>query len=118
MSKFKRAVPILAALTKAPLFVRMWQEQRAFPMQRGIDKLIVAGVPEEHRKTAKREIGRLARSARYLDSLIEPGAQRHSLDGDPVEPVSALHRDVARIKREAMRQIGRRGSSATVQVTA
>lgn len=82
MSKFEYAVPILAAATKAPVFVAMWTEGRAIPLAVGIRPDVMAATPEGARKSVKRAMWALTNSRVYRRRLAE-GGPRYRLDMTP-----------------------------------
>ncbi len=95
-SRFGRSAPRLAELTGLPLFVRMAETGKAFPMTYRIDKDVIPRVPEGHRSHARRLIRLLSFSQRYLQATLEEGAMRHDTEGRPVEPVTEADKEWAR----------------------
>lgn len=63
------------------------------PLMIGINRALLARLDRERCtvRTLRRLVGRLVRSRLYLEALARPGATRHDLDGQPVEPVSDEH---------------------------
>lgn len=79
------------------------------PLAIGIDKQILARLPQTERKTLRIALGMHTHSLRYLKSL-EKATHRFDLDGKTAEEVTATHRSFAsetlreRFKKEAERR--------------
>jgi sRNA-binding protein len=90
--------PILALLEQLaaahPVFVELWEPHR--PLKVGIAKDLVACHPDIIPRALGHVLGYYTRRRMYLVGLLEPGAWRHDLDGNPVEPVSDAARAHAR----------------------
>jgi sRNA-binding protein len=84
----------IAALADAglPLFERMRAEGRCLPMKIDIWREITSRTDPVSHVALKVQIEVLTRSRPYLAACAEPGAMRHDLDGEAVEPVTAQHR--------------------------
>lgn len=94
-SRFNETVPLLAAWTGLPLFVEMKETGIARPMVKAIRKDVLPRVPAGYRGRARRALGILCRSKRYLKAVLEPGAQYHNADGEPMGFVTEDHRRYA-----------------------
>jgi sRNA-binding protein len=55
------------------------------------------------RKAATSALRRHVESISYLEALVRPGAMRHSLDGQPVEPVDSGHAEHAATQLAALK---------------
>lgn len=79
------------------------------PLAIGIDKQILARLPQTERKTLRVALGMHTHSLRYLKSL-EKATHRFDLDGKTAEEMTAEHRNYAsetlreRFKKEAERR--------------
>lgn len=91
MSRFDNAIFILRT-TGHPLFEKMAATRTALPLAKGIREQIGEGLPAEMSAEDRSVIASatmlLVRSHRYLAACMADGAMRHSLDGQPIEPVS------------------------------
>ena len=87
------------------------------PLAIGIDKQILARLPETERKTLRIALGMHTHSQRYL-KMMEKATHRFDLDGNPGEEVTAEHRKHAsevlreRFKKEAERRKAQREAEA------
>ena len=88
------AVRELAALG-LPLFQKMHKLGVMIPMKIGIANDLLAVTDPTQHKVVKKLLGNVARSRAYQYALTSDGAMRCDLQGDPVEPVSREHRDIA-----------------------
>lgn len=66
------------------------------PLKLGIIEDVKARLPSEEHDAVQTAIARWARGVPYIYATLEPDAQRIDLDGNPVEEVTAKHRDHAR----------------------
>ena len=89
----RSAVRELAALG-LPLFQKMHKLGVMIPMKIGIANDLLAVTDPTHHKAVKKLLNVVARSRAYQYALTS-GAMRCDLQGDPVEPVSREHRDIA-----------------------
>ena len=64
-------------------------------------RLIEAGVDADE-LLVRATLAHHVRRPGYLERMAAPDSMRHDLDGNPVEPVSARHRDHAAATRKAM----------------
>jgi ProP effector len=94
--------------------LKQFQEQfpafkNCLPLAIGIDKEILARLPDLNRKTMRAALGIHTASLRYLRAM-EKATVRHDLDGNPGEEVTDVHRAHARatlqerFKKEAERK--------------
>lgn len=105
--------PAPAAPSARSLLKQFQQQFPAFknclPLAIGIDKQILARLPELDRKTLRTALGIHTGSLRYLRTM-EKAKVRYDLDGNPGEEVTDLHRHHARdtlqqrFKKEAERK--------------
>lgn len=116
------APPPAAAPTSARALLKQFQEQfpafrNCLPLAIGIDKQILARLPELDRKLMRTALGIHTGSLRYL-RVMEKAKQRHDLDGTPGAEVTQTHRDHAaqvlqqRFKKEADRKKAERDAAA------
>ena len=90
----RSAVRDLAALG-LPLFQKMHELGTMIPMKVGIYKDMLAATDPAQHKAMKKLLGNVARSRAYQTALAADGAMRCDLQGNPVEPVSCRHRELA-----------------------
>ena len=83
-----------------PVFAGRWPK----PLAIGLGKALLAAAPIGTRTRLRFALKCWARSPAYQAQLCRPGAMRHGLDGEPVEPVSEEHAQYARRQRAAKRQ--------------
>jgi len=105
--------PAPAAISARSLLKQFQQQFPAFkqwlPLAIGIDKQILARMPEINRKTMRAALGIHTGSLRYL-RVMEKAKVRYDLDGNPGEEVTETHRAHAketlqqRFKKEAERK--------------
>jgi len=115
------AAPAPAALTPRSLLKQLQTQFPAFrdflPLSIGIDKQILAVMPELDRKTMRTALGIHTGSLRYL-KVMEKAKLRHDLDGTPGAEVTDTHRAHAtqvlqdRFKKEAERKKAERDAAA------
>ena len=115
------AAPAAAALTPRTLLKQLQTQFPAFrdflPLAIGIDKQILALMPELDRKTMRTALGIHTGSLRYL-KVMEKAKVRHDLDGTPGAEVTDTHRAHAtqvlqdRFKKEAERKKAEREAAA------
>ncbi len=113
--------PTSAALTPRSLLKQLQTQFPAFrdflPLSIGIDKQILAVMPELDRKTMRTALGIHTGSLRYL-KVMEKAKVRHDLDGTPGAEVTDTHRAHAtqvlqdRFKKEAERKKAERDAAA------
>ena len=108
MSKFGTSVPFLAEATGAPLFARMLEEKRAYPMAVGITRQILPLVKEGGRQRTRQMVRRLCHSKRYLLACMADGAQRFNADGTPAGEVTEKEKAFAAEARERQAAHGTR----------
>jgi len=102
------------------LLKQLQQQVPAFrnclPLAIGIDKQILARMPEVDRKTMRAALGIHTGSLRYL-RVMEKATQRFDLDGNPGDEVTETHRAHAkevlqqRFKKEAERKKAERDAA-------
>jgi ProP effector len=115
------AAPAPAALTPRSLLKQLQTQFPAFrdflPLTIGIDKQILAVMPELDRKTMRTALGIHTGSLRYL-KVMEKAKVRHDLDGTAGAEVTDTHRAHAtqvlqeRFKKEAERKKAERDAAA------
>ncbi|USX25153.1 ProQ/FINO family protein [Oxalobacteraceae bacterium OTU3CINTB1] len=115
------SAPATAALTPRTLLKQLQTQFPAFrdflPLSIGIDKQILAIMPELDRKTMRSALGIHTGSLRYL-KVMEKAKVRHDLDGTPGAEVTDTHRAHAtqvlqeRFKKEAERKKAERDAVA------
>lgn len=115
------AAPAPAALTPRSLLKQLQTQFPAFrdfmPLSIGIDKQILAILPDLDRKTMRTALGIHTGSLRYL-KVMEKAKVRHDLDGTPGAEVTDTHRAHAtqvlqdRFKKEAERKKAEREAAA------
>jgi len=115
------SAPATAALTPRTLLKQLQTQFPAFrdflPLSIGIDKQILAIMPELDRKTMRSALGIHTGSLRYL-KVMEKAKVRHDLDGTPGAEVTDTHRAHAaqvlqeRFKKEAERKKAERDAAA------
>lgn len=115
------SAPATAALTPRTLLKQLQTQFPAFrdflPLSIGIDKQILAIMPELDRKTMRSALGIHTGSLRYL-KVMEKAKVRHDLDGTPGADVTDTHRAHAtqvlqeRFKKEAERKKAERDAAA------
>jgi len=115
------AAPAPAAQTPRALLKHLQTQFPAFrdflPLSIGIDKQILAVMPELDRKTMRTALGIHTGSLRYL-KVMEKAKVRHDLDGKPGAEVTDTHRAHAsqvlqeRFKKEAERKKAEREAKA------
>lgn len=115
------AAPAPAGLTARALLKQFQQQFPSFrdclPLAIGIDKQILARLPEVDRKLMRTALGIHTGSLRYL-RVMEKAKVRHDLDGKPGAEVTQTHRDHAtqvlreRAKKEAERKKAEREAAA------
>jgi ProP effector len=115
------AAPAPAALTPRSLLKQLQTQFPAFrdflPLSIGIDKQILAVMPELDRKTMRTALGIHTGSLRYL-KVMEKAKVRHDLDGTAGAEVTDTHRAHAtqvlqdRFKKEAERKKAERDAAA------
>lgn len=113
--------PAKAALTPRSLLKQLQTQFPAFrdflPLAIGIDKQLLAVMPELDRKTMRTALGIHTGSLRYL-KVMEKAKQRHDLDGTAGAEVTDEHRAHAtlvikeRHKKEAERKKAEREAAA------
>ena len=113
--------PATAVLTPRTLLKQLQTQFPAFrdflPLSIGIDKQILAIMPELDRKTMRSALGIHTGSLRYL-KVMEKAKVRHDLDGTPGAEVTDTHRAHAtqvlqeRFKKEAERKKAERDAAA------
>jgi ProP effector len=109
------------ALTPRTLLKQLQQQFPAFrdflPLSIGIDKQILARLPDLDRKTMRTALGIHTGSLRYL-KVMEKAKLRHDLDGTAGAEVTDTHRSHAtqvlqeRFKKEAERKKAERDAAA------
>ncbi|MDC8760137.1 ProQ/FINO family protein [Janthinobacterium fluminis] len=115
------AAPGAPAQTARSL-LKQFQEQFApfrdcLPLSIGIDKQLLARLPELDRKLMRTALGIHTGSLRYL-RVMEKAKVRYDLDGTPGAEVTQVHRDHAsqvlqqRFKKEAERKKAERDAAA------
>jgi sRNA-binding protein len=87
------------ALLRAAGLIEPWPAVlggEPLPLAIGTRQLLIermgAAATTSRRNKVSRLLRAYCRSARYLRAMAAPGAMRHDLDGNPVEPVSDEHR--------------------------
>lgn len=111
-----------APAPSARALLKQFQEQFApfrecLPLSIGIDKQILARLPELDRKLMRTALGMHTGSLRYL-RVMEKAKIRYDLDGTPGAEVTQTHRDHAslvlqqRFKKEAERKKAERDAAA------
>src|SRR5471032_243009 len=115
------ATPAVPALTPRTLLKQLQTQFPAFrdflPLSIGIDKQILAQLPELDRKTMRTALGIHTGSLRYL-KVMEKAKVRHDLDGTAGAEVTDTHRSHAtqvlqeRFKKEAERKKAERDAAA------
>jgi len=115
------ATPAAPALTPRTLLKQLQTQFPAFrdflPLSIGIDKQILALMPELDRKTMRTALGIHTGSLRYL-KVMEKAKLRHDLDGTAGAEVTDTHRAHAtqvlqeRFKKEAERKKAERDAAA------
>ena len=115
------STPVPAALTPRSLLKQLQTQFPAFrdflPLSIGIDKQILAVMPELDRKTMRTALGIHTGSLRYL-KVMEKAKVRHDLDGTAGAEVTDTHRAHAtqvlqeRFKKEADRKKAEREAAA------
>jgi ProP effector len=112
------AVPSLTARTLLKQFQEQFPPFRdCLPLSIGIDKQILARLPELDRKLMRTALGMHTGSPRYLRAM-EKAKLRYDLDGTPGAEVTQVHRDHAslvlqqRFKKEAERKKAERDAAA------
>ncbi len=118
------AAPAKAAYTPRSLLKHMQTHFPAFrdflPLSIGIDKQLLAVMPELDRKTMRAALGIHTGSLRYL-KVMEKAKQRHDLDGKAGAEVTDEHRAHAtqvlkeRHKKEAERKKAEREAAAAAE---
>ena len=113
--------PASPALTPRTLLKQLQTQFPAFrdflPLSIGIDKQILAIMPDLDRKTMRSALGIHTGSLRYL-KVMEKAKVRHDLDGTPGAEVTDTHRAHAtqvlqeRFKKEAERKKAERDAAA------
>jgi hypothetical protein len=90
-------------LPRWPVVLPSYDTPFVLPLAIGTGPTIMARVvapegltPEEARRQVARAIKFLTNSYAYHRALAAPGAWRHDIDGNPVEPVSENHAEFAR----------------------
>lgn len=83
-----------------PVFAGRWPK----PLAIGLGKDLLAVAPIGTRSRLRFALKCWTRMPSYQAQLCRPGAMRHGLDGEPVEPVSEEHAQHARRKRAASRR--------------
>ncbi len=74
------------------------------PLSIGIDKQIIARLPDINRKVLRITLGMHTKSLRYLKQM-EKATNRHDLDGNIAEEVTELHRShTSKILQERIKQ--------------
>ncbi|MFC0168797.1 ProQ/FINO family protein [Pseudoduganella danionis] len=116
--------PAKAAYTPRSLLKQLQTQFPAFrdflPLSIGIDKQVLAALPELDRKTMRAALGIHTGSLRYL-KVMEKAKQRHDLDGKPGAAVTDEHRAHAtqvlkeRHKKEAERKKAERDAAAAAE---
>ena len=115
------SAPAPGALTPRSLLKQLQTQFPAFrdflPLSIGIDKQILAIMPDLDRKTMRTALGIHTGSLRYL-KVMEKAKVRHDLDGKPGAEVTDTHRAHAtqvlqeRFKKEAERKKAEREAAA------
>ena len=112
------APPALSARTLLKQFQQQFPPFRdCLPLSIGIDKQILARMPELDRKTMRTALGIHTGSLRYL-RVMEKATVRYDLDGTAGAEVTQVHRDHAtqvlqqRFKKEAERKKAERDAAA------
>ncbi|MYM37108.1 activator of osmoprotectant transporter prop [Duganella sp. FT50W] len=115
------ATPTAAAPTPRSLLKQLQTQFPAFrdflPLAIGIDKQLLAVMPDLDRKTMRTALGIHTGSLRYL-KVMEKAKLRHDLDGKPGAEVTDTHRAHAtqvlqeRYKKEAERKKAERDAKA------
>nr|WP_156133639.1 ProQ/FinO family protein [Massilia sp. JS1662] len=121
------AVPAAdAAASQSPraLLKQLQQQFKAFrdclPLAIGIDKQVLARLPDLNRKTMRAALGIHTGSMRYLRAM-EKATVRYDLDGNPGAEVTDTHRQHAkellqeRFKKEAERKKAEREAAAQAE---
>jgi len=107
----RSAVRELAALG-LPLFQKMHKLGVIIPMKIGIRNDVLAVTDPTQHKAVKKLLNVVARSRAYQYALTSDGAMRCDLQGDPVEPVSREHRDIALATISGGRKLSGTGTSS------
>jgi len=107
----RSAVRELAALG-LPLFQKMHKLGVIIPMKIGIRNDVLAVTDATQHKAVKKLLNVVARSRAYQYALTSDGAMRCDLQGDPVEPVSREHRDIALATISGGRKLSGTGTSS------
>ncbi|NRR28704.1 ProQ/FinO family protein [Oxalobacteraceae bacterium] len=115
------AAPAAPALTPRTLLKQLQQQFPAFrdclPLAIGIDKQLLARIPDLDRKTMRAALGIHTGSLRYLKAM-EKAKVRYDLDGTAGAEVTDTHRSHAtqvlqdRFKKEAERKKAERDAAA------
>jgi len=110
-----------AAQSPRALLKQLQQQFKAFrdclPLAIGIDKQVLARLPDLNRKTMRAALGIHTGSMRYLRAM-EKATVRYDLDGNPGAEVTDTHRQHAkellqeRFKKEAERKKAEREAAA------
>jgi ProP effector len=118
------SAPATAAPTPRTLLKQLQTQFPAFrdflPLSIGIDKQILAIMPELDRKTMRSALGIHTGSLRYL-KVMEKAKVRHDLDGTPGAEVTDTHRAHAtqvlqeRFKKEAERKKAERDAAQAAE---
>ena len=113
-----------AAQSPRALLKQLQQQFKAFrdclPLAIGIDKQVLARMPNLNRKTMRAALGIHTGSMRYLRAM-EKATVRYDLDGNPGAEVTDTHRQHAkellqeRFKKEAERKKAEREAAAQVE---
>lgn len=97
--------PVLLARTLLKELQQTFEVFRDYtPLSIGIDKQIVAQLPEINRKILRIALGMHTRSLRYLRSM-KTATTRHDLHGNVAEEITELHRaHASKILQERIKQ--------------
>ena len=115
------AAPVAPAAMSARTLLKQLQQQfpafgKCLPLAMGIDKQLLARMPELDRKTMRAALGIHTGSLRYLRAM-EKATVRYDLDGAPGAEVTDTHRAHAkevlqqRFKKEAERKKAERDAA-------
>ncbi len=97
--------PVLLARTLLRELQKNFEVFRNYmPLSIGIDKQIIARLPDTNRKILRIALGMHTKSLRYLREM-EKATRRHDLDGNTVEEVTESHRThTSKILQERIKQ--------------
>jgi hypothetical protein len=94
-SNFERSVPVLAKITRAPVFLHMDQYKQAVVIADDTIYKVVEWVEPSQVKFVERLIKRLRQSGRYLTTLAN-GGKKYNLNNQPVGDITIGDKQYAR----------------------